>query len=125
MANSHTDPVYKVVWIGSKTYSEFFTASTDGTVSRIHFQPAILEMMVQVLWWDIRKFTCPTERLLLDPYPTEGNVGKVFIYCSLTLIFVFSFPMQAQGATCLDYEVTIPAKFMVGTEQGVQNNGKI
>ena len=29
------------------------------------------------------------------------------------------FLVQAQGATCLDYEVTIPAKFMVGTEQGL------
>ena len=26
--------------------------------------------------------------------------------------------MQAQGASCLEYEWTIPSKFMVGTEQG-------
>ncbi len=25
---------------------------------------------------------------------------------------------QAQGASCLEYEPTIPTKFMVGTEQG-------
>ena len=32
LAVSHTDPVYKTMWISSKTVSEFFTASTDGTV---------------------------------------------------------------------------------------------
>ena len=30
---SHIEPVYKTMWIQSKTLSEFFTASTDGTVS--------------------------------------------------------------------------------------------
>ena len=29
---SHIEPVYKTMWISSKTASEFFTASTDGTV---------------------------------------------------------------------------------------------
>ena len=31
---SHIEPVYKTMWISSKTASEFFTASTDGTVGR-------------------------------------------------------------------------------------------
>jgi hypothetical protein len=31
---SHIEPVYKTMWISSKTASEFFTASTDGTVWR-------------------------------------------------------------------------------------------
>ena len=30
---SHIEPVYKTMWIQSKTLSEFFTVSTDGTVS--------------------------------------------------------------------------------------------
>ena len=34
----------------------------------------------------------------------------------MNLIKIFS--SQAQGATCLEYEPTIPTKFMVGTEQG-------
>ena len=33
LAVSHIEPVYKTMWIQSKTLSEFFTASTDGTVS--------------------------------------------------------------------------------------------
>lgn len=30
--NSHRDPVYKVIWLQSKTGSETFSASTDGQV---------------------------------------------------------------------------------------------
>ena len=53
------------MWIQSKTLSEFFTASTDGTV----------------MWWDIRKFTTPLEKLVLDPKQKEEegsteNVNK-------------------------------------------------
>ena len=33
--------------------------------------------------------------------------------CVLSVSF-----LQAQGASCLEYEPTIPTKFMVGTEQG-------
>eukprot|EP00128_Syssomonas_multiformis_P018454 Colp12_sorted_trinity150504_noHs@34982 len=77
---SHRDPVYKVLWIQSKTGTECFSVSTDG----------------QVLWWDIRKLGEPTESLLLDP----GKSGK---------------PL---GGVVLDYDFTMPTKFMVGTEQG-------
>jgi hypothetical protein len=30
---SHLDPVYKTIWMNAKTGTEFFTGSTDGTVS--------------------------------------------------------------------------------------------
>lgn len=50
----------------------------------------------QVLWWDIRKLAEPTESLLLDP---EKN-GVVV------------------GGTVLDFETTMPTKFMVGSESG-------
>ena len=80
----------QTMWISSKTNSEFFTASTDGTV----------------MWWDIRwaeywstiplpdcditswsitlvsprKFTSPVETLIIDPKATEdtGNTDKVY-----------------------------------------------
>ncbi|KAI9199587.1 WD40-repeat-containing domain protein [Polychytrium aggregatum] len=77
---SHRDPVYNVQWVQSKSGSEFFSVSTDG----------------QVLWWDIRKLTDPTESLLLDP-EKNGNVI---------------------GGTVLDFETTMPTKFMVGAENG-------
>ncbi|KAI9187997.1 hypothetical protein H9P43_002388 [Blastocladiella emersonii ATCC 22665] len=51
----------------------------------------------QVLWWDIRKLSEPTESLMLD---AEKNARIV-------------------GGTVLDFEPTMPTKFMVGTEAGL------
>ncbi|KAM9339741.1 dynein axonemal intermediate chain 2 [Symphorus nematophorus] len=81
---SHRDPVYKIIWLQSKTGTDAFSASTDG----------------QVLWWDVRRLSEPTERLVLDP-SREGNLDR------------------ALGAVSLEFESTMPTKFMVGTEQGV------
>lgn len=53
----------------------------------------------QVFWWDIRKLGEPTEVLYLDPTKKQD----------------FS---KAQGAYALEYESTIPTKFMAGSEQG-------
>jgi len=33
LQHCHADPVYKTIWLNAKTGAEFFTASTDGTVS--------------------------------------------------------------------------------------------
>ncbi|XP_056153620.1 dynein axonemal intermediate chain 2 [Lampris incognitus] len=82
--HSHRDPVYRIIWLLSKTGTDTFSASTDG----------------QVLWWDIRKMSEPTERLVLDPNK-EGNLDN------------------ALGAISLEFESTMPTKFMVGTEQGL------
>jgi dynein intermediate chain 2 len=60
--------------------SEFFSVSTDG----------------QVLWWDTRKLSEPTESMNLDP-EKNGNIV---------------------GGTVLDFESTMPTKFMVGSENG-------
>ncbi|KAL4648624.1 dynein intermediate chain 2, axonemal-like [Arapaima gigas] len=54
----------------------------------------------QVLWWDIRNMNEPTERLVLDPSKKE-NLDN------------------ALTAVCLEFETTMPTKFMVGTEQGL------
>ncbi|XP_042337866.1 dynein axonemal intermediate chain 2-like, partial [Plectropomus leopardus] len=54
----------------------------------------------QVLWWDVRRLTEPTERLVLD-LSRDGNLDR------------------ALGAVSLEFESTMPTKFMVGTEQGV------
>ncbi|KAJ8246276.1 hypothetical protein GJAV_G00265790 [Gymnothorax javanicus] len=82
--HSHRDPVYKAIWLQSKTGTDVFSASTDG----------------QVLWWDIRKLSEPTEKLILDPNK-KGNLDN------------------ALGAISLEFEPTMPTKFMVGTEQGL------
>ncbi|KAL5970687.1 Dynein intermediate chain 3 ciliary [Taenia solium] len=54
----------------------------------------------QVLWWDVRKMNEPTEILYLDPTKNQD------LNCSI-------------GAYALEYEPTIPTKFMAGTEQGM------
>ncbi|NXL39807.1 DNAI2 protein, partial [Glaucidium brasilianum] len=54
----------------------------------------------QVLWWDIRKLSEPTETLVLDI--TRRGLQE-----------------KALGAVTLEFEPTMPTKFMVGTEQGI------
>nr|XP_035934928.1 dynein intermediate chain 2, axonemal isoform X1 [Halichoerus grypus] len=81
---SHRDPVYGSIWLQSKTGTECFSASTDG----------------QVMWWDIRKMSEPTEVVILDITRKEQLES-------------------ALGAISLEFESTLPTKFMVGTEQGI------
>ncbi|XP_077353266.1 dynein axonemal intermediate chain 2-like isoform X2 [Festucalex cinctus] len=78
--HSHMDPVYKIKWLQS---SEAFSASTDG----------------QILWWDIRNLSEPTDRLILD-LSRQDNLDN------------------ALRAVSLEYNVTMPDTFLVGTEQG-------
>ncbi|XP_020858286.1 dynein axonemal intermediate chain 2 [Phascolarctos cinereus] len=54
----------------------------------------------QVMWWDIRKMNEPTEVLIMD-VSRKGVLEN------------------ALGAISLEFEPTMPTKFMVGTEQGV------
>ncbi|KAH0629340.1 hypothetical protein JD844_011348 [Phrynosoma platyrhinos] len=54
----------------------------------------------QVLWWDIRKLSEPTETLVMD-ISRKGMLEN------------------ALGAIALEFEPTMPTKFMVGTEQGM------
>ncbi|XP_077399196.1 dynein axonemal intermediate chain 2-like isoform X2 [Vanacampus margaritifer] len=80
---SHMDPVYKIKWLQSSTETEAFSASTDG----------------QILWWDIRKLSEPTDRLILD-LSRQDNLDT------------------ALRAVSLEYNVATPDTFLVGTEQG-------
>ena len=54
-------------------------------------------------WWDIRKFTEPTEVLILDPEKECSDI------------------QNAHGVSCLEFEPTIPTKFMVGTDRGINS----
>jgi hypothetical protein len=59
---SHHDPVYDVFWIQSKTNNQFASVSTDG----------------QMMWWDTRKLTEPTEVLQLNDGASElRSVGAL------------------------------------------------
>ncbi|XP_057659337.1 dynein intermediate chain 3, ciliary-like [Diorhabda carinulata] len=88
--SSFIDPVLNVLWINSKTGTEFFSSSSDG----------------QIKWWDTRKLSDPTDTLLLDySKDEEQNLSN------------------ALGASVLEYESTIPTRFMVGTEHGAVISG--
>lgn len=82
----HRDAVASVLWINSKSGSEFFSGSSDD----------------QVIWWDTRKLQEPIERLLMDPIRTDDQVLD-----------------RSFGVSVLEYETTIPTRFMCGTEQGM------
>ena len=113
------------MWISSKTNSEFFTASTDGTValhhhflffSSIFFHPFFLQfpyitsvsisipgvvgLLPQVLWWDIRKFREPVERLVIDPKVKEDD-GSAEMVCPASCTF------PCHGAASCNFSCTL------------------
>lgn len=59
----------------------------------------------QVLWWDTRKLNEPLDRLLMDPIRTDDQDIS-----------------RAYGISVLEYENTMPTRFMVGTEMGMLFN---
>ncbi|KAI4497874.1 hypothetical protein M0802_006990 [Mischocyttarus mexicanus] len=59
--NSHRNPANQALWINSKTNTEFFSASNDGTVK----------------WWDTRNLKRPTENLVMDlAHPERENINE-------------------------------------------------
>ncbi|EDS30420.1 dynein intermediate chain 2 [Culex quinquefasciatus] len=56
----------------------------------------------QVMWWDTRKLSQPIDTLLMDPIKSdEQDLSRSY------------------GVSCLEYETSIPTRFMCGTEQGM------
>ncbi|CAO1421747.1 unnamed protein product [Diamesa tonsa] len=82
----HRECVNSVLWINSKTATEFFSGGADG----------------QVIWWDTRKLNERLDMLLMDPVKCDDQVRE-----------------RSYGVSVLEYETTIPTRFMVGTEQGL------
>eukprot|EP00033_Pygsuia_biforma_P003171 GCRY01003479.1.p1 GENE.GCRY01003479.1~~GCRY01003479.1.p1 ORF type:complete len:569 (-),score=172.78 GCRY01003479.1:437-2143(-) len=95
----HRDPVTRVAWIQSKSGSECLTISTDG----------------RALWWDTRKLSEAAETLPLEIKglgPANSNalagVGNPGPGISTGTVGGFS----------LDYDFSMPTRFMVGSERG-------
>lgn len=55
-------------------------------------------------WWDLRKFDEPTDVMIMDIVKTATDVQSM---------------ATANGVTMIEYEPTIPTRFMVGTENGL------
>lgn len=86
---SHKDRVNAVTFYCSKTNMEFFSASAAG----------------EIFWWDLRNLEAPTDTLLLNPKSiVEG--------------YNYKDGDKAFGINALEYESTIPNKFMVASENG-------
>ena len=79
---SHRDPVYRICWLQGKHPFECASTSTDG----------------QVLWWDVRKLSEPSEFLMLE----DRSGGQ---------------DPRLMGGVSMEY-VAAGGKFLVGTEQG-------
>nr|XP_042138999.1 dynein axonemal intermediate chain 2 isoform X3 [Peromyscus maniculatus bairdii] len=86
---SHRDPVYGTIWLQSKTGTECFSASTDG----------------QVMWWDIRKISEPTEVVIMDisrKEQLENALGAISLEFESTLVCDEAlFCLRVQDTGCL------------------------
>ncbi|CAO1431949.1 unnamed protein product [Diamesa serratosioi] len=87
--NSHHDRVNAVTFYCSRTNMEFFSGSAAG----------------EIFWWDLRNLQHPTEKLFLYQNPLMNGVG-------------FKGLKKAFGVNVLEYESTIPYKYMVGVDNG-------
>lgn len=56
----------------------------------------------QVIWWDIRNLNKSIETLRMDPEKSDDQILE-----------------RSHGVSVLEYEHTIPTRFMVGSEQGM------
>ncbi|VVC24178.1 Hypothetical protein CINCED_3A004033 [Cinara cedri] len=94
--HSHRDPVRSLYWIHSKSSTEFYSGSSDG----------------QVMWWDARKLSEPLEVLVLDLSKNENEDEPEWTRWA-----------RCHGVTCMDYDPSMPIRFMIGTETGLVFNG--
>ena len=77
-----------MIWTASKTGTELMTGGSEGSVK----------------WWDTRNLSSPTHQMLVDTENKDPDCPGL--------------EDRALSVSCLEYEPTIPAKFMVGTDQG-------
>ncbi|XP_037956146.1 dynein intermediate chain 3, ciliary, partial [Teleopsis dalmanni] len=82
---AHREPVAGLCWVHSKSNSEFYTGSIDGSIK----------------YWDFNNLEDPLQEVLLDPEPTDDQSRD-----------------RAHGCTVLEFEYTIPVRYIIGTDQG-------
>lgn len=82
---AHREAVSALCWVHSKTNTEFYTGSYDGSVK----------------YWDGRDLNEPLQELLLDPVMTDEQSRD-----------------RAHGVTVLEFEYTIPIRFIIGSDMG-------
>ncbi|TDG41972.1 hypothetical protein AWZ03_011618 [Drosophila navojoa] len=85
MEAAHREQTSSLTWVYSKSNTEFYSASLDGSVK----------------FWDIRDLKMPANEIVLEPY-TRNRQNR----------------QNAHGCTVLEFEYTIPVRFIAGTDLG-------
>ena len=86
----------KVLWVQSKTNTEFFSTSTDG----------------QVLWWDYRKLAEPLEQMWIDPTKKQEKASAEGGLCLDFEASMVSETIQCHAVSCSLF-VTHPVTHLV------------
>ncbi|XP_011201240.2 dynein intermediate chain 3, ciliary [Bactrocera dorsalis] len=82
---AHREEAAALCWVHSKSNSEFYSGSYDGSVK----------------YWDGRDLETPIQEILLDPEPTDEQANE-----------------RAHGVTVLEFEYTIPVRYIIASDQG-------
>ncbi|XP_017056277.1 dynein intermediate chain 3, ciliary [Drosophila ficusphila] len=82
---SHRETTSALCWVHSKSNTEFYSGSLDGSIK----------------YWDTRDLKMPMQELLLEPEPKERQLRA-----------------DAHGVTVLEFEYTIPVRFIIGSDMG-------
>ena len=81
-----------------------------------------IDIWIFIRWWDIRNFEKAKEEFIVDVENKDPKSLGSYIWYTLRdwLSIIFKGDKEkALTVSCLEYEHTIPAKFMIGTDQGV------
>ncbi|EDV47534.1 dynein intermediate chain 3, ciliary [Drosophila erecta] len=82
---SHRETTSALCWVHSKSNTEFYSGSLDGSIK----------------YWDTRDLKMPMQELLLEPEPELPQSR-----------------MDSHGVTVLEFEYTIPVRFIIGSDMG-------
>ncbi|XP_054735169.1 dynein intermediate chain 3, ciliary [Anastrepha obliqua] len=85
LEGAHRSAAAALCWVHSKSNSEFYTGSFDGSVK----------------YWDGRNLDAPLQEILIDPLPTDEQKRE-----------------RAHGVTVLEFEYTIPVRYIIASDQG-------
>ncbi|XP_064538768.1 dynein intermediate chain 3, ciliary [Drosophila montana] len=85
MEAAHREMTSSLTWVYSKSNTEFYTSSLDGSIK----------------FWDTRDLKMPANEIFLEPYPRNRQNRQ-----------------DAHGCTVLEFEYTIPVRFIAGSDMG-------
>ncbi|BFG01910.1 dynein intermediate chain 3 ciliary [Drosophila madeirensis] len=88
LETAHRESIKALCWVHSKSNTELYTGSLDGSIKL----------------WDMRDLMMPVLELLLEPVPQERQKRQE--------------RHNAHGVMVLEFEYTIPVRFIIGSDMG-------